>query len=75
MSKNILWTQDEIDSLIDYEAGSDAETLAERLEHARYMNHVEGGLSFPNRSLSAVTNKFYEECKRRRALYTAAHNL
>jgi hypothetical protein len=66
--RSIPWTQDEIDSLMDYEWGDDSETLDERLEHARYMNHYESGCNYPNRSLSAVRKKFYEECKKRKAV-------
>ena len=63
--RSIPWTQDEIDSLMGYEFADDSETLDERLEHARYMNHYESGLNYPNRTLSAVRKKFYEECKKR----------
>ena len=66
--RSIPWTQDEIDSLMDYEFGDDSETLDERLDHARYMNHYESGLNYPYRSLSAVRKKFYEECKKRRSV-------
>lgn len=66
--RSIPWTQDEIDSLMGYEWADDSETLDERLDHARYMNHYESGLNYPSRSLSAVRKKFYEECKKRRAV-------
>jgi hypothetical protein len=66
--RSITWTQDEIDSLMGYEWADDSETLDERLDHARYMNHYESGLNYPSRSLSAVRKKFYEECKKRRAV-------
>lgn len=63
--RSIKWTQAEIDSLMGYEFADDSETLEERLEHARYMNHFESGFNYPHRSLSAVKNKFYEECKKK----------
>jgi hypothetical protein len=68
VTRSIPWTQDEIDSLMGYEWADDSETLDERLDHARYMNHYESGLNYPYRSLSAVRKKFYEECKKRKAV-------
>lgn len=61
------WTQEEVDWLMHYEFADDSETIEERLEFARYMLHYENGSGFPERSLSAVKHKFYEEVKRRRA--------
>lgn len=68
VKKIIPWTQDEIDSLMDYEWADNSETLDERLDHARYMNRYESGLNYPHRSLSAVRKKFYEECNRRKTV-------
>ena len=67
VKRNILWSQDEIDLLLNYEEADDSETLDERLDFARYMLHYESGFNFPSRSLFAVKKKFYEECKNRRA--------
>jgi len=66
--RSIPWTQNEIDSLMSYEWSDDSETLDERLDHARYMNHYESGFGYPYRSLSAARKKFYEECNKRKAV-------
>lgn len=66
--RSIVWTQDEIDSLMGYEWADDSETLDERLEFAIYMNHYESGMNYPKRSLAAAKKKFYEECKKQKTV-------
>lgn len=67
MSKK--WTQQEIDLLLDYAWADDSDTLEEQLEFARYKLYNESGFDFPERSLSSVKKKFYEEInKKQKAL-------
>lgn len=61
------WTKKEIQTLMNYVEASDDETMEQLYEYVHYMMYNEGNHpDFPNRTLSATTNKIRKICQERR---------